>query len=230
MESIDNSKSKGKPNYRRRSESCLDRYFITPFFRRYSDFNGSDGRRTMLLSLAAFAIVTCGIAGLLTGLVGILGVETGMVCLVVLGIAWIIGLMIPLAAVCVRGMREPAEAPASDIARQRSKVRLVTIDIFVMTVCALFLIFGILNMVTTMNSEELNPERIVDDEPETVVTDSVVDEPIFTYQQIDAPTESDPLQGYEEETDTVSVTDSFDPTIEPAEKAEQEIVETTDSI
>lgn len=192
----------------------------------------------MLLSLAAFAIVTCGMAGLLTGLVGILGVETGMVCLIVLGVAWILGLMVPLAAVCTRGMREPVEDPVSESAytpinsssRGRRGIKLVTIDIFVMAVCALFLLFGILNMITTLNSEDLNNERYVEEEPEPEVRDTVIDEPIFTYQQIDAPTESDPLQGYEEETDTVSVTESFDPTIEPAEKAEQEIVETIDSI
>ncbi len=81
-------------------------------------------------------------------------------------------------------------------------------------VCVLFFIFGLLMMITTLNSETLNPNAgYVEEDSVKTEEDSVWEEPIFTYQDAAPTVEEDTLR---KETDSMTAIteDSFDPTIE----------------
>lgn len=187
----------------------FERYFITPFFRKYTDFGGAVSDRDALISVAAWLIVTAGVAGVLLGLVGLLGPDTGFVCLGVIGGIWIVGSLCPLAALASRAFRRGETHP--------SHVRFLGIDKFLTAVCGIFLILGILMTVTTLNSGEINPyHRGQGDRKHNPLLDQeeVVEEPIFNYQTEEpAPVEVIEEEEIEEPADTITLDDAFDPTI-----------------
>ncbi len=189
----------------------FERYFITPFFRKYADFSGSESDRNALVSLAAWLIVTSGVAGVLLGFIGLMGPETGFVCLAVIGGLWIIGSLCPLAALAARAFRGSAED-------KNLTIRFLGIDKFLSVTCILFLILGILMTVTTLNSGEINPyHRGQGDRNHNPLLeqDEVVEEPIFNYQTAEpAPVEEIEEPETDVPADTITLDDSFDPSIE----------------
>ena len=175
-------------------QGYYERYFITPFFRKFSDFKGSISRRDLKFSIIAWCLATLGMAGLLIGLVGLLGPETGFVTCWVLGALWILWSIVPLLALFSRAGNSSAE-PESD---KPHKSAMLGIDKMLAVVCVLFFIFGLLMMTTTLNSEDLNPNRrkeVVDEENPILNQDKVVEEVIFNYKDynIEDVPEEEPL-------------------------------------
>ena len=187
----------------------FERYFITPFFRKYTDFNGAVSDRDALISAAAWLIVTAGVTGVLLGLVGLLGPETGFLCLAVIGGIWILGSVCPLAALASRAFRGGKT--------EASRVNFLGIDKFLTVTCGLFLILGTLMTVTTLNSGEINPyHRGQGDRKHNPLLEQeeVVEEPIFNYQTAEpAPVEEIEEVETEAPADTITIDDAFDPTI-----------------
>lgn len=194
----------------------FEKYFIKPFYRHYSDFKGKDSGRTALMTLLTWLVITVGVFGILIGLVGLLGPEVGFVCLAVIGGLWVLGSIVPLLAAFSRS-RNSTEEDADD-----EKPVFLGIDKLLFAACCLFMIFGVLMMVTTLNSDELlgRPRGENTGNESKFVPDSVVEEPIFTYQA-ETPVEVVPdTMSDLTETDTVSVEESFDPTIAPPVEAD----------
>lgn len=189
----------------------FERYFITPFFRRYSDFKGCENSRDAWVSVGAWLIVTAGVAGVLLGFVGLLGPEVGFVALGTVGAIWIIGSLCPLAALAARASKGTGENA------EPGKITFLGIDKLLSAICVLFLIFGLLMMITTLNSGEINmnPRSGGSDDRENpiLMQDSIREEPIFTYQD-ETPYEpvKDTLEDLVDH-DTVSLDESFDPQI-----------------
>lgn len=189
----------------------FERYFITPFFRRYSDFKGGENSRAAWISVGAWLIVTAGVVGVLLGFVGLLGPEVGFVALGIVGAIWIIVSLCPLAALAARASKGAGENA------EPKKITFLGIDKLLSAICILFLIFGFLMMITTLNSGEINmnPRNGGSDDRENpiLMQDSIWEEPIFTYQdetpkEPEIDTLSDLL-----DLDTVSFDESFDPQI-----------------
>lgn len=200
-------------------DGYFETYFIRPFFHRYADFKGKESGRDCALSLSAWLIVTLGVAGVLMGQIGLIGPEAGITTSIVAGSIWILISVVPLAALIARATHG---APAEEL-----KPRLLGVDTLMGVSCILFFILGLLMMITTLNSEILNPNSRYVPEADTVKMeqDYVVEEPIFTYQD-EAPEiteiEKDTLADIGEE-DVVSPDESFDPTIEtPADPVLEE--------
>lgn len=195
----------------------FERYFITPFFRRATDFNGSQQKGTAGYSALAWLIATAGIIGVLLGLVGLLGPEVGFTSLWIIGGAWIIWSAIGFAALICRFIRN------NDDSQSAPNSSLLGIDKMLSAICILFLLCGILMTVTTLNSGELNmtPRNGGDGSPNPILEqDSIREEPIFTYQDA---TPAEPVQDTMtdlEEKDTVSLDESFDPDISSAVQVE----------
>ena len=61
--------------------------------------------KSALLSICAWLLITLGLAGVLMGLVGLLGPEVGFVSLTVVGGIWLLLSVVPLAAIVVRSTR-----------------------------------------------------------------------------------------------------------------------------
>ena len=189
----------------------FERYFITPFFRRYSDFKGGENSRAAWISVGAWLIVTAGVVGVLLGFVGLLGPEVGFVALGIVGAIWIIGSLCPLAALGSRASKGTGEND------EPKKITFLGIDKLLSAICILFLIFGLLMMITTLNSGEINmnPRNGGSDDRENpiLMQDSIWEEPIFTYQdETPKEPEIDTLSDLSD-LDTVSLDESFDPQI-----------------
>lgn len=195
-------------------EGFFEKYFISPFFRHYADFTGSASRNDVLYSGVAWLTVTVGLAGVLIGLVGLLGPEVGFVTSIVVGILWIAGSACPFAAL----FRRLSNSENSDEESGMRKPVFLFIDKAFIAVCGLFLIFGILMMVVTLNSGDINmnPRGSGDYGPNPILEgDSVVEEPIFTYQSEDVEEEHVDTLNDLSDLDTVSLDESFDPTLNP---------------
>lgn len=189
----------------------FERYFITPFFRRYSDFKGGENSREAWISVGAWLIVTAGVMGVLLGFVGLLGPEVGFVALGIVGTIWIIGSLCPIAALVARASKGAGENAVP------KKITFLGIDKLLSAICILFLIFGLLMMITTLNSGEINmnPRNGGSDDRENpiLMQDSIWEEPIFTYQdETPKEPEIDTLSDLSD-LDTVSLDESFDPQI-----------------
>ena len=199
-------------------EGWFECYFIRPWVRQYADFEHGETIRDGFLSLLGWLIVTLGFAGLLMGLVGLLGPDVGFMALYIVGGIWLALSLLPLVALLSRmtkGKKGPGQHP-----------KFLGIDILQTVAAALFFIFGLLMMLTTLNSEFLHPDPGTDDEPDTLLfEDEVVEEPIFTYQDnspsLEAPDSSETAP---EDPDLIPADESFDPTIE------EPVVETPDSL
>lgn len=206
-------------NPRKVYEGFFETYFIRPYFHHYADFAGSDAERrtpavmTFLKSLAAWAVATLGIAGILMGLVGLLGPEVGFSALYIVGGIWLALSVTPLLALISRTFVRHTEP-------EHPKSKMLGIDTMLGVSCLLFFLFGLLMMVTTLNSGGLNPNANMTDEPDTVVAEEeyIKEEPIFTYQD-PAPVDSgvDTMSDLTEP-DAIDPDESFDPALAtPAE-------------
>lgn len=183
-----------------------EKYFIDPFIRQYSDFKGTTARRDALCSLLAWIILTAGITGILTGLVGLLGGEVAFPCLWIIGGIWILASLVPLAALAVRASRGRTEPLTEPENASRTGYSILGIDILLSVVCFLFLILGIPMMITTVRSEtiEIDPSGISRLPASKLPEDSVYEEPIFNYQQTDISDEPlDTVASIEEAFDSI---------------------------
>lgn len=192
-------------------EDYFEAYFVRPFFHHYTDFGGYEPARAAWLSFAAWVVVTLGVFGLLMGLVGLLGPEVGFSALTWVGILWIAASIPPLAGLAMRGSR-------GELHKWKHNPRFLGVDTFITVICGLFFIFGLLMMTTTLNSETLRPNNGYVPEEETVLErDSVIEEPIFTYQD-ERPEAVDTTTAVaDEDPEAVSLEESFDPSIEPTD-------------
>lgn len=188
-------------------EGWFESYFIKPWIDEYFNFSGGESMSAALKSILAWVVVTLGVFGILMGLVGLAGPETGFVCMKVVGTLWLLLSVIPFMALlkrCANG-----KAPES------GNRKLLAIDALLFSACILFFVFGLLMMITTLNSEILHPDPGTDENESMMLdTDTVVEEPIFTYQN---PRPEEPvIDTLEEltEPDMVSTDESFDPTLE----------------
>lgn len=201
-------------NPNRVREGWFESNFITPWFRRAVDFHGFGSSRSCSLALLAWLIATAGLAGVLMGLVGLLGPEVGFISLYWVGGIWLAYSLLPLAALI---SRTAAGSDASED-EERPVTQMLAID-WMLTACAvLFFIFGLLMMITTLNSETLHAPAGTDELDESSIPmDTVVEEAIFTYQNptIDTAAPAADSLSAMDEADAMGPDDGFDPTIEP---------------
>lgn len=198
-------------NPNRVREGWFECNFITPWFRRFVDFQGPGDGKSCGLALLGWLIATAGVSGVLMGLVGLLGPDVGFTALYWIGGIWLAYSLIPLAALISRTMGGRTDG-------MESVTRMLPID-WMLTACAvLFFIFGMLMMTTTINSETLHAPTGTDDaEESSIPKDSVVEEAIFTYQnpEIDTSTPAADTMSDLNEPDIVAPDQGYDPTIEP---------------
>lgn len=197
-------------------EGWFEMYLIRPFVHHYCDFKGHESGRSMARSMLAWVAVTLGLAGILMGLVGLLGPEAGFSALWVIGLLWLGASLCPLAALLARGSAGAEPDTNGEAAGNQRKYKALGIDLLLGVSCLLFFLLGLLMMVTTLNSGNLNPNATATDAPDTVEIEGehVIEEPIFTYQEA-APneeTETDSLQDLEDP-DQLPPDQSFDPTL-----------------
>lgn len=95
--------------------------------------------------------------------------------------------------------------------------KVLGLDILLFCSSALFFVFGLLMMITTLNSEYLHPDPGTDESEESAVPrDTVVEEAIFTYQNPEIKeTVTEDTLGELNEPDMVDPSESFDPSLEP---------------
>ena len=188
----------------------FEKYFINPFIGKYSDFKGEESQRSAFLSLGAWFIVTLGLAGVLLGLVGLLGPDVGFICIDVIGCIWIVGSICPMAALVSRVNNGSGDKTIGHIV-------FLNIDKLLCAICFLFLVLGILMTVTTLNSGELDPFHRGRGEVKSnplLEQEEIVEEPIFTYQDNTPAAVEEIDDEVEEETDSAQIIDeSFDPVI-----------------
>lgn len=197
-------------NPKRVYEGFFETYFIRPFIHHYADFSGKESWKSFGLSLFAWFVITLGIIGIMLGQIGLIGPEGGAqatwwVC----GI-WLALSVVPILALLSRAFRGAPEKPL--------KSRMLGIDTLLGVSCLLFFVLGLLMMVTTLNSGELNPNARVYEETDTIPYEEeyIKEEPIFTYQdETPAPVEGN-FDSMPEtmEPDLEEAEESFDPTIE----------------
>lgn len=184
----------------------FDAYFIRPFIRKYADFKGYESKESYLKSLLAWFVVSLGLVGLMLGQIGIIGPEGGVTTAVVVCVLWGVLSLVPLVSLTVRTLHGNP--------KQEIKGRMLGIDILQFAACILFFVLGLLMMITTFNSGELNPNARVYEEDTTRVEEKeyIKEEPIFTYETVEPEEENLPKDTLpliqEEDYD-------FDPSIEP---------------
>ncbi|MBD5194914.1 MAG: hypothetical protein HDS71_08930 [Bacteroidales bacterium] len=191
-------------------DGYFETYFIRPFFHQYANFKDKESGRTCALSLLAWLIVTLGVSGIMMGQIGLIGPDAGITSTIVVLSIWFAASIVPIAAIITRFLHGAPE--------KEHKPRMLGVDTLLAVSCILFFILGLLMMLTTLNSEILNPNSryVPEDDTAAVEEDYVVEEPIFTYQDevTTAPEiEKDTLSDVNE-ADLVSPEESFDPTIE----------------
>ncbi|MCM1369553.1 MAG: hypothetical protein NC204_04195 [Candidatus Amulumruptor caecigallinarius] len=195
-------------------EGYFESYFIRPFCHHYADFKSGETPKDCLRSILTWIILSFGIAGILMGQVGLLGPEVGFSIIKTIAIIWILASIVPIAAVIARTMHTGNATPHNP--------KMLGIDILLFICCALFFLFGLLMMLTTVNSGNLNPNAGVTDEVDTTVTEEnyVEEEPIFTYQD-NTPEEpvADTMTDLTDP-DAINPEESFDPTITTDVEAE----------
>lgn len=187
-----------------------ERYFITPFFRKFSDFKSVETPRDRKRSLIAWLIATLGIGGVLIGLVGLLGPEVGFVTAEVIGAIWLAWSAFGICALLARTSKGN-----DDNVENKKEFVMLNIDKLLSLICALFFLFGILMMATTLNSEELNmkPRYPGSQEDNPILNQDKVEEvPIFSYEEYGDLSEQaeEPTEKTTEDTATVTSTE-FDP-------------------
>lgn len=206
-------------------DGYFETYFIRPFFHHYADFRGQESGKSCGLSLLAWLTVTLGLAGILMGQIGLMGPEAGFSVMLVVGTVWCALSIIPIISLLVRvGNGAP---------KRKLTPRFLGVDMLMTVSCFLFLVLGLLMMLTTLNSGTLNPNAGMTDEEDTATfeMDEVIEEPIFTYQDAapPAPIEQTDTLSDLDEPDAIDPDESFDPTLEPP-SSEAVIPEIPDSI
>ena len=189
-------------------EGFFETYFIRPFFHHYSDFKGKESVKSCVLSFLAWLVITLGIAGIMMGQVGIIGPESGLLATYWICGIWILASIVPLCALIARTLHGAPD--------HEHKFRMLGIDTLLGVSCLLFFVLGLLMMITTLDSGELNPNARMYDEPDTTVEDVYVrEEPIFTYQD-ETPASVPEIDTLDDvtEADMVAPAESYDPQIE----------------
>lgn len=200
-------------NPNRVREGWFESNFITPWFRRAVDFRGPGSGRSCGLALLAWLIATAGLAGVLMGLVGLLGPEVGFISLYWVGGIWLAYSILPLAALISR-----TAGGSEDSDREEPVTRLLAIDWMLTTCAVLFFVFGLLMMTTTLHSETLHAPAGTEEQDESAIpSDTVVEEAIFTYQNpvIDTAAPVTDTMSDLDEPDIMAPDEGYDPTIEP---------------
>lgn len=193
-------------------DGWFETYFIRPYFHHYADFRGRESARSAVMSLLAWLVATLGMAGILMGLVGLLGPEVGFAALAVVGGLWLAVSSVPLVSLLARrlnGTPEHDHAP-----------RMLGVDTLMGVSSLLFFVFGVLMMETTVNSGGLNPNAGMTDEEDTAVTEmeEVTEEPIFTYQDEAAADTSAAMVDTLSDMDEPDLVESFDPALNVPEE------------
>lgn len=184
-----------------------ERYFITPFFREFRNTKGVLANKELTRTFVAWGIATLGIVGLLLGLVGLLGPEVGFVTLLVVGGLWLLWSLFCFVSVFVRC----ANAKRSGEEVKPRPVAMLGIDKLLSAVCILFFVLGMLMMITTLNSGELNMTTGTgqsDEDNPILNSDKVEEEAIFNYMNYD---ESAPEEEEIEVVDSTEAQEEFDP-------------------
>ena len=188
-------------------EGFFESYFIRPFIHHYADFKGKEDSASCLKSVLAWVVITLGITGIMMGQVGIIGPEAGTQAAWTVCIAWLVLSVVPLAALVTRTLHGAPE--------KTHHPKFLGVDAL-LTVCSLlFFILGLLMMVTTLNSGELNPNANAYDDSDSAVIEEetyVKEEPIFTYQDESPETDI-------EDTKTDSLPELEEPYLVPAEES-----------
>lgn len=187
-----------------------ERYFITPFFRKFYDFKSAETPLDRKRTLIAWLIATLGIGGVLIGLVGLLGPEVGFVTAEVIGAIWLAWSAFGICSLFARSAKG-----TEDNGADKKEYVLLNIDKLLSLICVLFFLFGILMMATTLNSEELNmkPRYPGSQEDNPILNQDKVEEvPIFSYEEYGDLSEQteEPAEETTEDTATSTSTD-FDP-------------------
>lgn len=188
-------------------DGFFETYFIRPFAHHYADFHGKESPRSALRSLIAWLILTLGVTGIMMGQVGLLGPEVGFTALLVVEIIWIAASVTPLLALLARSRSGAPEAV--------KKVKFLGVDTLLGVSSILFFLLGLLMMITTLQSGQLDPNANATDENDTIRFEEeyVKEEPIFTYQDetaSDAPADS--MRDLEDQ-DAATPDESYDPTL-----------------
>lgn len=190
-------------------DGFFETYFIRPFFHHFADFNGKESGPSCLKSLLAWIIVTLGITGIMMGQIGLLGPEVGSTALTTVAVLWGAFSLIPILALIVRASHGSPD--------KKLHPRVLGVDALLGVSCLLFCLLGLLMMITTLNSGQLNPNAGMTDELDTLRVEEVYvkEEPIFTYQdELPVQTEEQPDSLSDmNETDLADPDESFDPTL-----------------
>lgn len=190
-----------------------ERYFISPFFYDFKMFSGKESKRDVLRTLAAWFVATLGIAGLLLGQVGLLGPEIGFATLYMLGGLWLVWSLLSICALLARYSKSCSEN--SHTGEEKTSVVMLGIDKLLSIVCVLFFVLGLLMMITTLNSGELNMSTGTgeyDEDNPILNTDKVQEEAIFNYLNYDeTPVAEKDSETVVEDEDTTSVQEIYDP-------------------
>ena len=196
-------------------EDYFEAFYIRPFIHHYTDFGGHESARSFWMSALSWTVLTLGLAGALMGLVGLLGPEVGFDALIAIGVLWGAFSLVPWIALIVRAFHGPD-------GKKHKRPRFLGVDMLLTCICLLFFVTGLLMMVTTLNSETLDPNHNYVEEADTVKIEKeeVIEEPIFTYQDPAPAREADTLleEVEEEDPDALSPDESFDPTLEPTDE------------
>lgn len=190
-----------------------ERYFISPFFRDFKNFNGKESRRDVLRTFMAWGVATLGITGVLLGQVGLLGPEVGFATFYTLGGLWLAWSFLSICALLARYSKSGSEN--GHTGEEKPSVVMLGIDKLLSTVCVLFFVLGLLMMITTLNSGELNMSTgsgEYDEDNPILNRDKVQEEAIFNYLNYDETSvaEKDTATVVEDE-DTASVAEIYDP-------------------
>lgn len=191
-------------------EGFFESYFIRPFIHQYFNFKGHESVNSCFKSLLAWVVITLGIVGIMLGQIGIIGPDGGIALAKTVCYIWLILSIIPLLALFSRTGQGAPEKPL--------KSKMLGVDTLLGVSCLLFFVLGLLMMVTTLDSGQLNPNASMTDVADTssFEDDYIEEEPIFTYQD-DIETASretvDTLQDMNE-VDLAAPEESFDPTLE----------------
>lgn len=191
-------------------EGFFESYFIRPFVYLYFKFQGHESIGSCVRSLLAWLVITLGIVGIMMGQIGLIGPDGGIQLAKTVFWIWIILSICPMAALFSRTAQGSPERPIH--------ARMLGIDTLLGVSCLLFFVLGLLMMVTTLDSGELNPNARVVDEADTSSMDDeyISEEPIFTYQDESAETPKEPVDTLTDmnEPDLMEAEESFDPTIQ----------------
>ncbi len=198
-------------------QGFFEKYFIQPFYRDFRNKATSCPKSTLPLATTAWVIITLGIVGVLIGFIGLLGPETGSICVYVgLGL-WLL-FTIPAFIALIRRCCNGNEDNSNPVDKYYDEVRraMLPIDWMLSGAAVLFFILGPLMMLSTLRGRNMDilPRGAGDGYSQFVDNDSIYEEPIFNYIGESDASDADTL-GDISDLDTITLEESsFDPTIE----------------